>query len=255
MTKQLPTRQRVRKALIILAFLTFPITIFYLSPYLIVESAAAGIVNGSLIMFGSMFVSSLFVGRLWCGWACPGAGMQEIVEPVNNRRVNGRKIDWIKWLIWIPWIAIIVLTAAQAGGYSAADFLYGTEGGISVAGSSERPIAFAYVVYYVVIVLFVGLAVVVGKRAGCHSICWMAPFMMIGRWIRNRVGWPALRRKANAHACTGCKRCVHACPMGLDVSAMVTAEAMENAECVLCGSCVDTCAARAVRFSFSAGRG
>jgi hypothetical protein len=28
--------------------------------------------------------------------------MQEIVEPVNNRPVNGKKIDWIKWLIWIP---------------------------------------------------------------------------------------------------------------------------------------------------------
>ena len=76
----------------------------FLSPYVIIDGAMNGIVNGSLVMFGLMFLSSLFLGRAWCGWVCPGGGMQEIVEPVNNRPVNGKRIDWIKWLIWIPWI-------------------------------------------------------------------------------------------------------------------------------------------------------
>ena len=254
MVKQLPLRQRIRKALVILAFLSFPVTMNYLSPYLIIDGAMNGIVNGSLIMFGLMFVSSLFLGRLWCGWVCPGGGMQEIVEPVNNRPVNGRKINWIKWLIWIPWIALIVLMAVRAGGYSAVDFVYGTEGGISIAGSPDRPIVFAYFIYYIVIALFVGLAVFVGRRAGCHSVCWMAPFMIIGRWIRNRFAWPSLRLKANAAACTDCKRCTTHCPMSLDVNAMVQAESMENSECILCGTCVDNCPANTIRYSFSAGK-
>jgi ferredoxin-type protein NapH len=33
--------------------------------------AAKGIVNGSFISFTLMFLSALFLGRLWCGWACP----------------------------------------------------------------------------------------------------------------------------------------------------------------------------------------
>ena len=117
MTRQLPMRQRVRKALVILAFLSFPITMNFLSPYVIVDGAMNGIVNGSLVMFGVMFLSSLFLGRAWCGWVCPGGGMQEIVEPVNNKPVNGSKIDWIKWAIWIPWISLIVWFAVSAGGY------------------------------------------------------------------------------------------------------------------------------------------
>ncbi|MBI4731258.1 MAG: 4Fe-4S binding protein [Chloroflexi bacterium] len=254
MLKQLPLRQRVRKALVILTFLSFPITMNFLSPYVIIDGAMNGIVNGSLVMFGLMFLSSLFLGRAWCGWVCPGGGMGEIVEPVNSKPVRGRRVDWIKWLIWIPWITLIFWLAIQAGGYRSVDLLLHTQGGISVAGTPDRPIFIAYIIYYLVIGLFVGLAVFAGRRAGCHTICWMAPFMMIGRWVRNRFGWPSLRLKADATVCAGCKKCTSNCPMSLDVNAMVQAGKMENAECILCGTCVDNCAKQAVRYSFSSGK-
>ncbi len=115
--KQLPTRQRIRKALVILSFLTFPVTMNFLSPYVIIDGAQQGIVSGSLVMFGLMFVSALFLGRAWCGWVCPGGGMQEIVEPVNRRAVKPVKIDWIKWLIWVPWVSIIVWLFVRAGAW------------------------------------------------------------------------------------------------------------------------------------------
>ena len=254
MIRQLPMRQRIRKALVILAFLSFPITMNFLSPYVIIDGAMNGIINGSLVMFGLMFVASLFLGRAWCGWVCPAAGMQEMVEPINNSPVNGKKIDWIKWLIWIPWISLIVFLAVQSGGYKTINLLYHTQGGISVAGSPDRPIFIAYIIYYFVIALFIGLAITVGRRAGCHTVCWMAPFMMIGRWIRNRLPWPSLRLVADASACTDCNLCSKNCPMSLDVLGMVKAEQMENLECILCGTSVDKCAKRAIRYSFSGGK-
>jgi polyferredoxin len=253
MIHQLPTRQRIRKAIIILAFLTFPITMNYFSPYVIVDSSINGLINGSLVTFGLMFVASLFLGRVWCGWVCPAGGMQEIVEPVNNAAVNGRKIDWIKWLIWVPWISLIVGMVIRAGGYHAVDLGYDTQGGISVAGSPDRPIFIAYIIYYGVIALFIGLAVAFGRRAACHSVCWMAPFMILGRWIRNRFGWPSLRLVADAGACADCKKCSSNCPMSLDVNGMVQT-GMENAECILCGTCVDNCSKKVIRYSFSAGK-
>ncbi len=246
MLRQLPTRQRVRKALVIFAFLSFPVTMNFLSPYVIIDGAMNGIINGSLIMFGLMFLSSLFLGRAWCGWVCPGGGMQEIVEPVNRRSINGRKLDWIKWAIWIPWINLIVWMAIQAGGYSRVDFFHLTNTGISV----DEP--FKYITYYLVIFLFIGLASFVGRRAGCHIICWMAPFMMVGRWIRNQFGWASLRLTADASACSDCKLCTKNCPMSLDVNAMVQIDNMENAECILCGTCADNCSKSAIQYSFSA---
>lgn len=253
-TPQIPTRQRIRKALIITSFLAFPIIMNYLSPYVIIEGSRNGVVTGSLIMFGLMFLSSLFLGRAWCGWVCPAGGMQEIVEPINVKPVHRSRLDWIKWVIWIPWISLIIILAVQTGGYTRVDFTYLTQNGISVAGSPDRPIIFAYLIYYIVIGLFVGLAVIIGRRAGCHIICWMAPFMIIGRWIRNRFPWLSLRLTADASACTNCKTCTSNCPMSLDVNGMVQLEQMEHAECILCGSCVDGCSRNAIHYTFSAGK-
>ncbi len=254
MNPQLPLRQRVRKALVILAFLSFPITMNFFSPYVIVDGAANGILNGSLVMFGLMFLSALFLGRAWCGWVCPGGGMQEIVEPVNNRPIKGLRIDWIKWLVWIPWIALIGWLVIRSGGYQSVNLLYHTQGGISVAGTSDRPIFIAYIIYFFVLALFGGLAVMVGRRAGCHAICWMAPFMILGRWLRNRLAWPSLRLKADPSVCADCRKCTSNCPMSLDVNAMVQQDRMENTECILCGTCVDNCSKKAIRYSFSGGK-
>jgi ferredoxin-type protein NapH len=65
------------------------------------QSAAEGLINASFIVFAAMLISSLFVGRLWCGWACPAGALQELAAPVNNRPVS-RGVDRIKWAIWAP---------------------------------------------------------------------------------------------------------------------------------------------------------
>ncbi len=253
-TVQMTRRQAWRRTLLLLAFIAFPITINYFSPYLIVESAFSGIVNGSMIVFGSMFVGSLLLGRLWCGWACPAAGLQEPLLRVRSRRV-GKRADAVKWVIWVVWVSAIVFGVVSAGGFSAIDPFYGTVNGVSVAGSADRPIVFAYVIYFGVIALFMGLALALGRRGGCHSVCWMAPFMISGRWLRNRLGaWPSLRLVADTDACSRCGTCTRECPMSIDVREMVQHGSMEDAECVLCGTCADGCPSKAIRFSFSAGK-
>lgn len=253
MSRTVAVRQRLRRALLLVSFVAFPVTMNYLSPYLVIDSAFKGIVNGSLVAFGTMLVGSLVLGRLWCGWACPGGAVQEFAAPVNSRRV-GRKGDLVKWAIWVPWVALIAFGAFTAGGYRVVDLFYGTEGGISVAGSADRPIVIAYIIYFGVVALFAGLAMAAGKRAGCHTVCWMAPFMIAGRWIRNRFAWPALRLRAEPASCRSCGKCTEACPMGLDVQSLAEAGAMEHAECTLCGSCVDSCPHATIRYSFSSGK-
>jgi polyferredoxin len=246
-------RQAVRRTLLLLSFIAFPVTMNYFSPYLIVDSAFQGIVNGSLIVFASMFVGSLVFGRLWCGWICPAAGLQEPLLRVNSRRV-GRRVDLVKWLIWVPWVALIVFAVVRAGGYTTINPLYGTVGGISVAGDADRPVVAAYAIYFSVVLLFFGLALALGRRAGCHSVCWMAPFMIAGRAARNTVAWPSLRLVADQSKCKQCGSCTAACPMSIDVQAMVFRGSMEDSECVLCGTCSDTCPNHVIRYSFGAGR-
>lgn len=54
---RLAKRQQLRRGLLIASFALFPVTLNYFSPYLIVESSAQGIVNGSLLVFGAAMLS------------------------------------------------------------------------------------------------------------------------------------------------------------------------------------------------------
>ncbi|MGE5549798.1 MAG: 4Fe-4S binding protein [Bacteroidota bacterium] len=239
-------RQKIRKAVILLTFLLFPVVLNYLSPYLIIQGAAEGVINGSYLLFALLFLGSLFLGRVWCGWVCPGAGLQEACFAARDRRVKGG--DWLKYLIWVPWLVLLALIAVKAGGYRRVDPLYMTEKWISVIDPMN------YMIYYTVLGLVVILALTAGKRSFCHHVCWMAPFMIVGRKVRNLFGWPALRLQAASEVCGQCGRCTRECPMSLEVQAMVAAGRMERAECILCGSCVDACPRGVIKYAWRAGR-
>jgi NAD-dependent dihydropyrimidine dehydrogenase PreA subunit len=96
--------------------------------------------------------------------------------------------------------------------------------------------------------VFILPAFLVGRRSFCHHLCWMAPFMIVGRAVRNGFGWSSLALKADPSSCNHCHICTRKCPMSLSVEEMVINGRMENPECILCGTCVDTCRKKALAF-------
>lgn len=236
-------RQKIRKGIILFSFFLFPATFYYLSPVLIVEASARGIINGSFILFVLLFVSALFFGRGFCGWVCPGAGCQEAIFPARSKEVA--RGDYIKWIIWVPWICSIIIMAIRSGGYQEIDFLFQTTHGLSIGGI-EQLIAY----FFVLLLLIVLPAFIFGKRSFCHHLCWMAPFMILGRKIRNRFQWPSLILQPHPEICKHCHTCSEHCPMSLPVEEMVDQNNMEEAECILCGSCVDVCKQSAITYEW-----
>lgn len=235
-------RQKVRKFLAILSFLLFPVTIYYFSPYLIIQGASEGIITGSFIVFSAMLLASLFFGRAFCGWLCPAGGLQECLALVSGKKAKGGRRNWTKYAIWIPWIAIIATISIAAGGFRKIDFLYQTTNGISVANTMS------YIVYYAVLLLIVVLSLTAGKRGFCHYSCWMSPFMIIGTKIKDLMKIPSLHLSADPDKCIDCKQCTKKCPMSLEVDTMVKKGCMRNTECILCGECVDVCPKSAIKY-------
>ena len=246
--QQNENKTKLRMGIILFSFFLFPVTFYYLSPVLILQASAQGIVNGSFIVFALQLASALFLGRAFCGWVCPAAGCQEALFLARDRNVV--RGDRIKWFIWVPWIGIIAFLASRRGGYERVDFLYETTYGFSVA---DIPSLTAYLI--VLFILIVLPAYAVGKRSFCHHLCWMAPFMILGRKTRNTAGWPSLRLAADSGKCTHCHTCSENCPMSLPVEMMVEKGRLENTECILCGSCVDGCDFGALEYSFKGGEG
>lgn len=237
-------RQRIRFAVAIVMFILFPIVFYYLSPYLAIMGATEGVIAGDLIAFAGLFIGSLFFGRGWCGWICPAGATQELCSRINKKSFNGKKRNLIKYFIWVPWISIIVVMFVQAGGIKSIDLLYQMYYGISVQDLTSA-IMFAAIVGAIAI-----FALAAGKRAACHTICWMAPFMIIGRRISNAANLPSLKLSAEKEKCLNCMACSRNCPMSLNVNSMVQHEKMENPECILCGTCVDNCPKKAINYSF-----
>jgi polyferredoxin len=235
-------RQSVRKALILVSLLLFPLTLYYFSPVLVIIGAFQGLVVGSLLTFALLFLASLVVGRAYCGWLCPAAGLQEALFTVQNKRAGRHR--WVKYVIWVPWLAGIAAGFWAAGGARAVQPFYELTGGISVAEPA------AYIIYYAFVGLIVILALTAGRRAFCHYVCWMAPFMVVGAKLRDAFGWPALRLAATPGRCTRCGRCTKTCPMSLDVQRLVEQGQLNEADCILCGECVDGCPKRAISFAF-----
>jgi len=236
-------RQKIRNATLLISFLLFPITIFYFSPFLILVGASMGLITGSFITFTALFVISLFFGRAYCGWACPTGGLQEYCSSINDNKPS-EKYNKVKYFLWVPWMALIALIFLISGGFKGIDPLFATQNGISIS----EPVLFS--IYYGIIGLVLIVAFAGGKRASCHYICWMAPFMVIGTKIKNLIGLPSLNLIADGDKCASCKSCTKNCTMGLDVGEMVKKGNMENSECILCGICIDSCKKEAIEYSF-----
>lgn len=241
-------RQQVRQGILLATFLLFPLIYYYLSPYLIIESALLGIVNGSFLLFAALFLSALVFGRAWCGWVCPAAGVQEACTLAQSKPARGGRLNWIKWGIWGIWIGAIGWAAYTAGGYRRVDPFYPNGTWVSIV----EPMGF--ITYYVVAALVVALALSAGRRAFCHYVCWMAPFMVLGRKAADLGAWPSLRLRPQPAQCTGCDICTRQCPMSLDVKGMVLGGRMESSECILCGTCVDVCPKDAIGFRYATAR-
>lgn len=235
-------QQTIRKRLIFFSFLLFPFTVFFFSPFLIVWASIYGILCGSMVLFAIQFLSSLFFGRAFCSWVCPGAGIQECCTVITTKKARNGKASLVKYFIFAPWLLTIVILLLRAGGIHTVDLLFQTSNGMPMLEIH------GYAIYFGIVLLFVLLTLAFGNRTFCHTLCWMAPFMVIGTKIKNRLGYKSLRLSVHPDACVGCKLCTKNCPMGLDVEMMVKANAPDDSECVLCGLCADSCKKGAISF-------
>lgn len=228
-------RQRVRRLVLLVSFLLFPITIFYFSPVLVIEGALSGAVVGSTIAFGLQFLLAIVLRRAWCGWLCPAGGLQEFEADAVGKPA---KLGWrvrIKYAIWAPWVCSIAACAWVAGGFALVDPLAGIPGGVSMNNPLGLPI------YFGIVALFFVPNLVLGRRAMCHCICWMAPFMVLGEKLGSALRVPQLHVSAEADRCVGCGKCDRTCPMSLPVEQLAQGGAIVDAECIQCAACADAC--------------
>ena len=227
-------RQKVRKGIQTLSVLLFPLTFFFLSPYIIIMAASQGIVNGSAMVFGALFIFSIVSSRLFCGWLCPGGAVQDSIAASNGRRWNSRGKNLSKYLVWAVWVSFVV-------------YLWIKNKPLSADATFGFDIDPQYLIVYVMIVLVIYVfTLFTGRRGMCHSVCWMAPFMVLGETLADLLHIPRFRLKAHPDKCISCGKCAKACPMGLAIDTLVKSGRPDSTECINCLVCLDTCPNNAI---------
>jgi polyferredoxin len=237
-----PLRQRFRAGISTFFLILFPVFFYYLSPVVPLYGSSEGIITGSLVVFFLLFLFSMILGRIFCSWVCPAGKLQDLTAEARTKRVRRKYIHWIKYLIWIPWLGLLFFLFRRAGGFRGVDFTYMTEQGFSIAGLH------ALIIYTIVVLTFFGLSAAVGRRAGCHAICWISPFMILGNTIGRVLTIPSLKLKTDPDSCVSCGRCDAVCPMSLNVSDLVKDGKISHSDCILCGNCVETCGKKTISF-------
>lgn len=152
----------------------------------------------------------------------------------------------IRYSFFTVWFGILITGFLLAGGIKGIDPLHKTENVVSI----DEPMKF--IIYYLVVLLLFVLSVTIGKRGGCHTICWMSPFLVAGLYVGRALRLPQLRIKADASACISCKKCNQVCPMSIDVCSETQKGEIRSSDCILCGECVDTCPKNVLRYGRSA---
>jgi polyferredoxin len=197
--------------------------------------------NASFFAFVLMFLLSLFFGRAYCSWFCPGCGIQEILSIFIKKKSKNSKALYIKYFIFTIWIGAII-TGYILNGINKVDLSYGMSD-----VTFERKI----ILTIGALILVVPLTAIFGKFASCKYICWGVPFMVIGTKIRDYFHLKGLRLKSDNLKCNSCKVCTTKCPMNIDVMENVKNGQMANSECILCGNCIDHCKLKVIRFSMT----
>ena len=228
-------RQKIRRILLYTSLFLFPVTMNFLSPYVSIDGAFAGVLSGSAIVFLVLFLSGLFLGRAWCGWVCPAGGVAEIAQTVNPKPANAKVLRVVRYCVFAVWFGVLVTGFVLAGGIRGIDPLRLTERYVSV----DEPMK--YIIYYFVLGLFFILDLALGRRGACHGVCWMSPFLNAGMAVGRLLHLPQMRIKARQDACIDCKKCNYRCPMSIDVNAAVKTGSVKSCDCILCGECVDVC--------------
>jgi polyferredoxin len=236
-------RQRIRRKILFFAFLLFPIYLNYFSPALMTQGTAERVATASLFVWSAIFLTSLVVGRAFCGWGCPFHGIQMAWEKVADKPLKRiRYVRAVKYVLWAVWVGAVAAFAIATGGWNRVDLLFMTPVGVSVDSATSL------ITYYALFGITL-LPMALGRRGFCHYICPFGVYGILGERIGHALRLPMLQLSADAAKCRDCKSCDKTCPMSLSVNEMVAREDMRATECILCGSCVDGCKRGAITYS------
>ncbi len=194
-----------------------------------------------LIIFGLLLLSTLVIGRIFCGYACPVGAIQELCSKINFKsnlkeqenvkvalKTNQKWANLIRWIFFIftgivsiIWGLAVLQILSPFRGYS----------------HISNPLAVALIIPFIILVIVIILSIFI-YRPWCRYLC---PFGALAS-ITSRF---SRYKYVRTEDCTECGLCEKICP---------TQEAFRDSskgECYECNRCREICPQNAIIFDKS----
>lgn len=222
-----------------------------------------------------LLLSSLFLGRYWCGWLCP---LGTLIDWTSSRRPPKKETPLVRWHGAKFWLLLVTLFAALWGNLTVlvldplTIFIRGVataalpgvtwlvnqgetalyrfgflRGALEVLDGVLRGPVLSYKQPYYSGALLVGglMAGVLAlnlwrRRAWCRYLCPLGAVLGLAA----KASW--LKRVVAVDRCTECTKCARECRM--EAISPQKHYASDSGECVLCLDCAATCPREAIAF-------
>ena len=203
-----------------------------------------GIINAGVVLVILAFVSTLIIGRFFCGWACHFGAVQEISwwllkkMGITPRTVNSSLVTILPLFVLlnfyiapnlvfavnVPWEGISVNLGIPEIWAFLPGFVIGT---------------LTFVVDGFIIVYFLG------RKGFCRYLCPWGAFLKLPNSL-------AMFKVRNTGGCIQSGNCTSNCPVGIDVSYEINNyDKVTNTNCTSCMICTEGCPSSALSYKWA----
>jgi ferredoxin-type protein NapH len=199
---------------------------------------------------GVLFIAltSVVLGRWFCGWSCPHNTLTEWTRPLRQlvgreplspalKRIKRFKPSMFKQLQWLSPVCSLLLTFALT--FSLAGFVLPPTWLTQqwLGGSPHIALVFGQGLFTVI-----GLFLLYCGHDFCRTCCPYGMGQSISAYVGNR--WRPMEivfTEPDQQGCNTCTACQQACPVDIDPRQSQNLHVGQFEGCFNCGACIDAC--------------
>ena len=181
----------------------------------------------------TIIVSTIVIGRFFCGWFCSFGALNDLMYYLNKKifkvkfKINPKVDNILKYIKYIVLLFIIVVSWTLGS-----NILKGTSPWDAFAQITSPSIVISSFAIGLVLLLLISVGAFFIERFFCRYLCPLgAVFSLISRIGIFKINKPS-------KDCGKCRACTNNCSMGIQ---LYKTEKQHGGECINCLKCVEVC--------------